>query len=400
MRAVILSGGSEIVAAALVEELGRAGMTVGVISLGGKSILRRALPDLPYAEIAWPPASAEAGADRLLPILRAWGLGESVRSIVFPTEDGGLRLLLEQGQRIESAAEFGRARELKMGGLDKAELFECLQRRGCADLVAPTLTVESPRAALQAIDGMEGECVVKPALKPLSMQLTGMPGKAFMTTQFARRGDFERALTAAWGVSKRWVVQPRLAPSPSGEAVFWGVRDRHGDLVGMTAIERWKQPLGGGTGCWVTSGNALIGELQPRAQRILAAIDFIGMCELPFLLDQNDQWRLLELNPRPWLQVGLAAAAGAPLAAMTCRVLQGGRVEAIQPRDGVSWVNLERLLIAAWSGEQGSRYHALLKACEVWRRADALAIYGSRLPHIRSRWIKRLALKALERARP
>jgi uncharacterized LabA/DUF88 family protein len=46
MRAVILSGDSEIVAAALVEELCRAGIPVAVISLGGKSILRRALPGL------------------------------------------------------------------------------------------------------------------------------------------------------------------------------------------------------------------------------------------------------------------------------------------------------------------------------------------------------------------
>ena len=397
MKAVILSGGSEIVAAALVEELDCAGIPVAVISLGGNSILRRALSGLLYAEIAWPPPSAEAAAGRLLHILRGWGVRESEYCTIFPTEDGGLRLLLEQSKRLKSVAAFGQARSLRMGGLDKAELFECLYQRGCADLIAPTRAVESSWQAIEAIDSMECECVVKPALKPLSMQLAGMPAKAFMTDQFRRRSDFERALTAAWSISSRWVVQPRLRTPPSGEAVFWSVRDRHGDLTGMAAAERWKQPRSGGSGCWVTSTNALISELQPRAQRILEAIDFIGMCELPFLIDSNGQWRLLELNPRPWLQVGLAAAAGAPLAAMTYRILQGDGVEAIQPRDGVNWVNLERLLIAAWSGEQGNRHGALLKACNVWRRADTLAIYSSHLPYVKIRWLGRMAYKALER---
>jgi hypothetical protein len=344
----------------------------------------------------WPPASAETGADSLLHILKGWGVANSSHCSIFPTEDGGLRLLFEQYRRIDSAAALGRAHTLEMGGLDKAELFECLQRSGCADLIAPTTAAESPREALQAVDSIGGECVVKPALKPLSMQLAGMPGKAFVTNQFRRRDEFEMALAASWGISARWVVQPLLKTPTFGEAVFWGVRDRQGGLAGMTAVEHWKQPRSGGTGCWVATANSLINQLRPRAQRILEAIKYVGMCELPFLIDNSGAWRLLEMNPRPWLQVGLAAAAGAPLAAMTCRVLQGGSVEAILPRDGVNWVNPERMLIAAWSGEQGSRCGALLKACHAWRRAEAVAIYGSHLPRLKSRWLERMASKALE----
>jgi predicted ATP-grasp superfamily ATP-dependent carboligase len=124
------------------------------------------------------------------------------------------------------------------------------------------------------------------------------------------------------------------------------------------------------------------------------------MCELPFLMDHNGQWRLLELNPRPWLQVGLAAAAGVPLAVMTCSVLKGGAVEAIQPRDGLNWVNIERMLIAALSGEQGNRLRALVKAGHACRRAEAVAVYGSHLPHVKLRWLRRMAHKALDRIWP
>jgi hypothetical protein len=74
-------------------------------------------------------------------------------------------------------------------------------------------------------------------------------------------------------------------------------------------------------------------------------------------------------------------------------------VETIQPRDGVNWVNLERLLIAACSGEQGKRHKALSGAYRAWCMADHVAIYGSSLPDVKVRWLGRMACKALERVR-
>lgn len=397
MRIVILTGGSEIVAAALAEAFCKAKIPIAIVSLVDKSILREAVPDTPYGELVWPPVSTKESAKQLIGLLRSWGADQSDRWPILPTEDGGLRLLLEQRRLIESVSVFGRARALQLGGLDKAELFTWLEQNGCADIIAPTRAIQSISEVKEAVAELGGKCVIKPALKPLSMQLTGMPAKAFMTADYPDQETLEEALSAAWNVADQWIVQPHLVTPSIGEAVFWGVRDGQGDLIGMGAVERWKQPRNGGTGCWVMTRNDLTESLQPLASRILETIDFVGICELPFLLDSKKKWQLLELNPRPWLQVGLAHAAGAPLELMVVKVLQGLPVQSIMPRDQVAWVNLERLLMAAWSGEQGTRWNALRRAFQVWRNAETVAIYDSSLPHIRRRWLMRLAGKAWKR---
>ena len=399
MRVIILTGGSEIVAAALVEAFVKAKIPIAIVSLVDKSIFRKVTPDTPYGELMWPPVSAEQAAHRITDLLRSWGASKNERWPILPTEDGGLRLLLEQRELIESVGVFGRARALQLGGLDKAELFTWLKQKGCADIIAPTCVIRSIAEVKEAVAELGGKCVIKPALKPLSMQLTGMPAKAFMTVDYPEQETLEQALAASWSIADQWVVQPHLATPTMGEAVFWGVRDEHGGLIGMGAVERWKQPRNGGTGCWVMTRNDLTESLRPLASRVLEAIDFVGICELPFLLDGKKKWQLLELNPRPWLQVGLAYAAGAPLELIVANVLQGKEVQTIMPRDQVAWVNLERLLMAAWSGEQGPRWNALRKAFQVWRNAETVAIYDSSLPRIRSRWLMRLAGKAWTRLR-
>lgn len=399
MTVVILSGGSEIVAAALVEELVEAGLDLAVISLVGKSILRNAVPDMRYAELEWPAVSLERAAREIRDLLVGWGASADAPSPIFATEDGGLRLLLGQRDVLGEVGVFGGARSLGLGGLDKAELFNWLQVHGCADLSAPTVVVESIGEVSAAIAALGGDCVIKPSLKPLSMRLTGMSAKAFMSAAYPDQRSLLEALSRAWDLSRYWVIQTRLTTPATGEAVFWGARDAQGGLVGMTAVEHWKNPRSGGTGCWVRSHNTLSTAIRPLAERILEALDFVGICEIEFLLDVRGDWRLLEINPRPWLQVGLARAAGAPLARQAVRILGGGQVEPIEPRDGISWVNPERLVLAALSGEQGARGRALRTALGAWRGADSVAIYGSTLPCIKRRWLARMATKAWEHLR-
>ena len=401
MRIVILTGGSEIIAAALVEFFAKARISIALVSLVKKSILRNVTSDTPYGELAWPPVSSEQAAQELVRLLRSWGANEIKRWPIFPTEDGGLRLLLEQRELIELIGIFGHARALRLGGLNKAELFAWLMQHGCSDIIAPTRIVQSIDEVGAAIIELGGHCVVKPALKPFSMQLKGMSAKAFMTKDYPDLGTLEQALAAAWGISDYWVIQTHLNTPAIGEAVFWGVRDEQGGLIGMGAVERCKQPRDGGTGCWVMTRNDLTESLRPLALRILEAIDFVGICELPFLLsnDNEERWQLLELNPRPWLQVGLAHTAGVPLALITAEVLQGQAVRLIAPRDRVAWINLERLLLSIWSGEYGPRWNSLRNALQVWCNAETIAIYDSSLPRVRSRWLMQLISKAWTRFR-
>lgn len=397
MRVVILTGGSEIVATALVEAFFKASVPIAIVSLVHRSILQNVTPDTPYSELVWPPASSQEAMNQLTVLLSSWGACPEDRWPIFPTEDGGLRLLLEHKNLVASFGVFGQAHALKLGGLDKAELFTWLKQNGCADIISPTHVVKSIAEAKEAVERLGGKCVIKPSLKPLSMQLTGMPAKAFMTSDYSDQERLEQALLAAWSISDQWIVQPHLKTPVIGEAVFWAVRDQQGGMIGIGAVECWKHPKDGGTGCWVMTSNYLIESLHPIVLQILELIDFIGLCELEFLVSNHGEWQLVELNPRPWLQVGLAHTAGAPLELIAADVLRGQPVQPVFPRDQVSWVNLERLLIAAWSGEQGPRWSTIRQAFHIWRNAETVAIYDSPLPHVRTRWLKSLTGKVWRR---
>lgn len=395
-RAVILAGGSEIVATALVEELSAAGIPVAVVSLGLKSLLRGCVPSLLYAEIPWPPTDSSIAAGRLEQLLRQWGASELDPWTLFASEDGGLRMLMENRETLGRIARVGQARRLgHLGGLDKAELFSFLARTGCQHLIAPTEIVDDITKIDQAVQRLGGDCVIKPSLKPLSMQLRGMRAKAFISRDFENVRSLITTLENAWPISKEWLVQERLRTPPTGELVFWAVRDAQGRMMGITALEVWKYPKAGGTGCWLKTCNRFVEPLWPIAEKILAAIDFVGLGEMPFLLDSDGHWRLLEFNPRAWLQIALPAAAGCGFALAAHRsLLRGTALLAGSVKDDCSWVNPERLLLAALSGEQGPRASALVMAGNALRQADAVAMYDSTLPRIPGRWLIRILGKA------
>ncbi len=393
----ILSGGSEIVAAALTEELLETGFRPAIVALNKDSILRGLENVLRFKILTWPPADPNACVMELTSFLRALGATETQGIPIFATEDGGLRLLIEKRANIEPWGILGLAQRLRLGGLDKAELFHALDQAGYAKLIAPYRVASSVEEAMEQIDHVfNGDAVIKPSLKPFSMRLEGMSAKAFMSRNFADSQALRRALALAWPVSAQWIVQQRLHHPAQGETVVWTVRDRYGHVSSMVANEVWKQPRDGGTGCWVRTAEPSAC-LFDKTRRILGAVDFVGICEIEFLLDQDGHWRMLELNPRPWLQVGLALRAGVPMVSTAAKILYGEALTPLPPAAPCSWVNVERLLLAALSGEQGSRIGALQTAWDAWRQSKAVAIYDSTLPGVRRRWLRRLFRHAVSR---
>jgi predicted ATP-grasp superfamily ATP-dependent carboligase len=397
MRALILSGGSEIVATALADEFLETGIPFSVISLGKQSLFKSKSNKIQFAELDWPVDSPEQSIAELKRILKAWGVTSDDPWVAFPTEDGGLRLLLEYGEPLRDLIKFSRSKLLKWGGLDKAELFSHLWDHGCGDIIANTRVAVAPEEIIPALKALGGDCVIKPSLKPLSMRLEGMRAKAFISGHYADMSTLLADVENAWPISRKWIVQSRLDTPPAGEAVFWAVRDAAGKVSGIAARERWKQPRAGGTGCWVTTDVALAEHLRPLAESILAALDFRGLCELAFLVDAEDHWRLLELNPRPWLQVGLAHKAGACLATHAVFALRNRQKTPSMARDGISWVNIERIMLAALSGDYGPRLQAMKTAYQACKQADTHAIYSSGMPCIQRRWLGKMFIRAASR---
>lgn len=390
MRTVLLTGGSEIVATALLEELHQAGEPLAVVALGIDSMLRDVLPDCPYARIDWPPTQPARTVQALLAQLQAWGASAQQPWNILPTEDSGLRLLLEFQEDFLSIGRFGRARKLRLGGLDKAELFAYLAQNGCADVAAETVAVRTVAEALVEVARMNGDCVIKPALKPYSMDLGALGAKAVLARDYRDVRQLEATLAQAWPLAEEWVVQQRLFSPQDNEPVLWMLRNEDGATSAIAGRVRWKYPRMGGTGCWVETVECVADDLLDKGLRIMEALDVVGMCELEFLPDAAGELRILEVNPRPWLQVGLPAAAGYPMARELVAVLRGAAPRPVAYRPHASWVNVERLLAAALSGQQGGRLQSLLTAWRATANAATIAVYGTRLPRVRWRWLGRM----------
>jgi D-aspartate ligase len=87
--------------------------------------------------------------------------------------------------------------------------------------------------------------------------------------------------------------------------------DQNGRLAAaFTARKLLQVPNGFGTGCVVEVVDRP--DLLMAAERLLHAMGFTGIAEVEFKLDANTgNYKLIEVNPRPWDQHRLGAAAGA-----------------------------------------------------------------------------------------
>ena len=82
---------------------------------------------------------------------------------------------------------------------------------------------------------------------------------------------------------------------------------------------------------------AVLHEARPLVQ----ALAYTGICEIEFMFDPRDkQYKLIEINPRTWLWVGLAKACGIDYAKIAYRYAQG--IEQTYPTQyttGIKWRN-------------------------------------------------------------
>jgi len=390
--AVIFSGGAEIVSLALAHSLLSREIPLVVFSLGKPSLLKSLPGVIHHEQMDWPPRDPAATVGSIRNLLQSLSVGRPTFPWpAFATEDGGLRLLIENRSELSSYLQIGGSPQLKFGGLDKAELFRFLSNAGLDHLLAETQVLDNPDQLPSMFQRFSDTgLVVKPALKPLSMDLSTLGAKAIAVRSSRELEHQARRLQTAWPISNRWVAQPLLTAPPQGEAVWYGMRTSSGAMIGLTAYERWKYPPMGGSASWVETRE--VPGLQAMATEILNSLGFTGVAELAFLQDQNGNWRLIELNPRPWLQSALPETAGLPLLYLAYLDLAGlpCSLPDISPQYGIHWINMERLVLAAMTGAYGNPLKALWQAQQIIRLSHHIAVWSTPLPLVRRRWILRL----------
>lgn len=399
VTAVILSGGSEVISVAIAEALESKGTPYAVLSLVRHTLLKNARGCVSITDLSDAIGDLGRLRERMLDALTQLRESAGRRLVIFATEDGGLRCLNEFSGDVLKVAEFPRARLLRYGGLDKAELFRFLAKTPAARYIPATEIIDDFEAAEGVLLRLGADAVFKPALKPLDMDLRSMRGAKVVTRASTTEsmGSLLRRLNEAWGLSKEWVVQTRLQPYENGERGTWAVRGTSG-LAPIEFVERWKYPKQGGTGCWVET---VRGEtFFPAAQTILDSIDYFGLAELPFLRGADGQGRLLEINARAWLQVGLAERSGLAVVARTLRLFESVEPEPQAPLQPTTWINVERAVAAAAQGSEGPRWTAFSALAKVLLRRPVLAIYSSSVRGVKLRWVGRMfgaTLKVLRR---
>lgn len=390
--AIILSGGSEVISIAVAEELIENGVNIAVISLVKNSILK-GLNVLNFSEIEWPPKNEKLCINQIIEFALDVGASCNNKLPIIPTEDGGLRFLFEHALELGEYFLFGGASKLSYSGLDKAEFFNYLKGN---ILCTNTVSVQSIDEAIKGVENFNKNCIIKPSIKPLSMNMNGMNSKAIEISPDDNYGKIIQNLESVWSISETWILQPKLKVPETGEYGVWFVRSKQGVIHSLAGTELWKQPKFGGTGCWVKSLGNVDSELFPKVSDLLSELDFVGIGEISFLLDDNRNYKLVELNARPWLQVGLAKVAGFSMIYAHYCVLLDSEMPKSNPQKDKVWVNLERMLLAAGSGEYGSRISALWMVFKVLCRADYIAVWNSRIPYLRYRWIRNIIFKVFK----
>lgn len=89
------------------------------------------------------------------------------------------------------------------------------------------------------------------------------------------------------------------------------------------------------------SQSVLIPEVLEEAKPLVKAIQYTGTCEIEFMLDPRDGlYKLIEINPRTWLWVGLAKRCGVDYAKIMYRYVSGISQEYPSSYEvGVKWRN-------------------------------------------------------------
>jgi len=393
---LILSNGSEISGVALAEAASNAAIPFAVFSLVERSLLRDAPGCTSFVDLSSDRASWPKLRSAFLKALQCLCLSAGTRLVILPTDDGSLRLLNECRDDVLNAAEFPRARALPMGGMDKAEVVEYAELYGVSDGLVSSIVLDEPSEGMLAMEKFGEDAIFKPSLKPLDMDLSSMGARGIKVV--TQRDEREKATTVierlrkAWPMSSRWIAQPRLRTGRGVERSVCAVRGE--SVQACQVVEQAKYPRMGGTAYWVAVEQR--DDLVPVATRLLEALDVVGVCELSFLPDAKGNGKLIELNPRPWLQIGLLEHAGFPMVAQAVKALRGEHLIKSQVAvRSLNWIQLERLILAFLGRECSVGEFANMVALALSSSAT-IGGFGSSLPRVKPR----LILRALRKMMP
>lgn len=291
--AVVLGCG--VTALAVLRSLGRAGVKASTIATR---------PDIVCSSRWYRPLSADVDApagDAVLDRLES-NLGE--RPVLYACDDHWLVAVARWcEQRTETLAVTPPLRTLEQL-VDKERLLALLDRLQLPHPTTLSLGDASPADFARDLE-RGSQWFFKPCDSQRFSQDFGHKAVAV--------GDDLTAVEQAQAEGLRFVVQ-EYVPGPAQAHVFLdGYVTRRGQVAGCLARRRLRAHPARFGNSTLTETIALddAGNALPDLLRLFAEIEFRGLFDAEFTFDRRDgEYKLIEINARPWWQLALAQAVG------------------------------------------------------------------------------------------
>lgn len=361
-RRVVLLGGA-YGTLALARSLERAGLQVWLVTDETRcASFSRAV----HRVIRWGGANDPHAADVLEDMARANMLAGS---ILIPGADPEVRLVAEAHERLSSLfAVMVPDWEHLRWACDKALAYQRAKDLGLGvPRVYERASFEDPN-----FTGLQFPLVLKPSMRLHMNRFTADRG-----WRVDDRDSFTERYQAACELvgAEQVIVQQMIPGGGENQLSYAGLWNRGEPVISVTAQRLRQHPIEfGNTSTYVVTAD--VPEVSAAAETFLRSIRHHGVVEMEFKRDPRDGiLKLLDVNPRPWNWLGLAAAAGIDLGAAICAMASDQPVPKVSARAGVAWIFVARdLVAAAQSGRL--RPQAILGYAATWARVRTFACFS------------------------
>lgn len=231
------------------------------------------------------------------------------RILLFPTEDGGLLLMGKNFDLLKDYFVLLNDPEEKdiLRFSQKTYFFQTLQETNFTEFLPLTFFCCKEDDIEFIKKNITLPCIIKPSEKDINFSFYRKYNSKILLME--NKDDLEKRLVELLSENHILVVQELVNPNPGEEVCWWGYRNKSGEIFGITAREIRKFPQMGGTATFMRIEEA--SEVHHYAKKILESINFWGICEIPFMLDlRTNNFKVLEFNPKCWLQLSLATEVG------------------------------------------------------------------------------------------
>lgn len=308
--------------------LREAGWTVGVASpASGFSAASRAVSTWHHV------VAAEADIDRFEADVNT-AIADGGYEIVFGARDADVLALSRLRERLEALVPYPRD-EAVVRAFDKLTLGEAAERAGIA--------TPAPMPELPPQLSASGQVIVKARLHP-TLERKGADARmeARIATTSGQRDRLVAEIVDRGGTP---LIQEHLEGKLMSLAILL---DPEGRVIARAQQEAERiYPLDAGVS--VRAHTIAVDErLAARAQAMLAALDWIGLAQLQFIVPADGAPRLIDFNGRFYGSLALAIGAGANLPALWANAATGRPTARVDAVPGVSyqwlWSDLRRAL--------------------------------------------------------